>query len=76
MNSTIANLHTVNQSYKGKLNIQQEWFDFVIDAMVEVNKSGTASRVFGNSPFSLPEKREQPRFLQSSKTKNMIRKSP
>ena len=34
---------------QGKLNIQQEWFDFVIDAMVEVNKSGTASSVFGTS---------------------------
>ena len=41
---------------QGKLNIQQEWFDFVIDAMVEVNKSGTASRVFGNSPFPVAGK--------------------
>ena len=41
---------------QGKLNIQQEWFNFVIDAMVEVNKSGTASRVFGNSPFPIAGK--------------------
>ena len=41
---------------QGKLNIQQEWFDFVIDAMEEVNKSGTASRVFGNSPFPVAGK--------------------
>ena len=41
---------------QGKLNIQQEWFDFVIDAMTEVNKSGTASRVFGNSPFPVAGK--------------------
>ena len=41
---------------QGKLNIQQEWFDFVIDAMVEVNKSGTASSVFGNSPFPIAGK--------------------
>ena len=41
---------------QGKLNIQQEWFDFVIDAMVEVNKVGTASRVFGNSPFPVAGK--------------------
>ena len=62
---------------QGKLNIQQEWFDFVIDAMVEVNKSGTASQYLETLPFPLPEKREQLRFLQSSKTKNMIlKKSP
>jgi len=41
---------------QGKLNIQQEWFNFVIDAMVEVNKSGTASSVFGNSPFPIAGK--------------------
>ena len=41
---------------QGKLNIQQEWFDFVIDAMVEVNKSGTASSVFGTSPFPIAGK--------------------
>ena len=41
---------------QGKLNIQKEWFDFVIDAMVEVNKSGTASSVFGNSRFPIAGK--------------------
>ena len=41
---------------QGKLNIQQEWFNFVIDAMVEVNKSGTASTVFGTSPFPVAGK--------------------
>ncbi len=41
---------------QGKLNIEQNWFDFVIDAMVEVNKSGTASRVFGGSPYPVAGK--------------------
>ncbi len=41
---------------QGKLNIQEEWFDFVIDAMEEVNKSGTASRVFGNARYPVAGK--------------------
>ncbi|MEL0214326.1 MAG: penicillin-binding protein 2 [Burkholderiaceae bacterium] len=41
---------------QGKLDIQQEWFDFVIDAMEEVNKSGTASRVFGNARYPVAGK--------------------
>ena len=41
---------------QGKLNIQEEWFDFVIDAMEEVNKSGTASRVFGNARYTVAGK--------------------
>ena len=41
---------------QGKLDIQQDWFDFVIDAMEEVNKSGTASRVFGNARYPVAGK--------------------
>ncbi len=41
---------------QGKLNIEQEWFSLVIDAMVEVNKSGTASSVFGTSTFPIAGK--------------------
>ena len=41
---------------QGKLNIREEWFDFVIDAMEEVNKSGTASRVFGNARYTVAGK--------------------
>ena len=41
---------------QGKLDIQLEWFDFVIDAMEEVNKSGTASRVFGNARYPVAGK--------------------
>ncbi len=41
---------------QGKLNTEQTWFDFVIDAMVEVNKSGTASRVFGGSRYPVAGK--------------------
>ena len=41
---------------QGKLNLREEWFDFVIDAMEEVNKSGTASRVFGDARYPVAGK--------------------
>ena len=36
---------------EGKLDVKKEWFDLVIDAMSEVNRTGTASKVMGKLPY-------------------------
>jgi penicillin-binding protein 2 len=38
------------------INVSQEALDLVTDAMVEVNKSGTAARVFAGTPYSVAGK--------------------
>ena len=46
-----SNFDYVEPFIEGKLDVKKEWFDLVIDAMSEVNKIGTASKVMGKLPY-------------------------
>jgi penicillin-binding protein 2 len=39
-----------------QINVSKEHLDLVVEAMIEVNKSGTGARVFGNAPYTVAGK--------------------
>ncbi len=41
---------------EGKLDIEKKFFDLVIDAMVEVNRTGTGARVLGRTKYNVAGK--------------------
>ncbi len=46
----------VKSRFEEDIDIAPEWFEFVIEAMVEVNKTGTGARVMSNSSYSIAGK--------------------
>ncbi len=51
-----GNFNFVKSKFEEDLKIDPEWFEFVIDAMVEVNKVGTGARVMANTSYDIAGK--------------------